>query len=416
MKASTVEKKKLKQKWDNKQHSTNRALAQNRVAKEVSSNRHLSDQHSARSNSSEGRGGGEVVRLSESDARVRQLLIPFSSVRAHQNRVIVSKRLIGMVHWRQEVLAFLSCRHKLGLSKDVARYICSWLIPKKEIIEFEENAIKRTDLLSGMVEIVPLPEDFKVSEYFETTFDVFDGDLWCFGDEKVYALDLLENQFREIQNRALADFRGMIRNHSPATFIWAGNQLFCLCHAKEWILEPNSATGTLERLPSPFVPSRLVHCDDQHDPFEIKTESVICGDMLFLLSISTCSMYPSLLDLETGCTCCGGSKYKRVSKPENCCVIFQVLYLSDLEHGWSSMLPPPVHYCCRRSSTPPKMQIDLEKKIFKIIGGFERPQVDSSAKEIIGGYSLNLANPDYHWKYERNLKAPPGVLLEHRRR
>ena len=413
MKASTVEKRKLKQTWENKQHSTNRSLAQNRVRKEINSNRHMNDLANPRRYGSE---STPIQYYDESSLLVQRMMTQFNRWEANQNRTFISSRVASLTHYRQEITAFLSCRQKLGLSKDVARYICSWLVPRRELIEIDEekNVIKRTDWFTGEMEYVSLPEEIRASsERVDVIFEPLDGELWCFG-ETIFALDTNEN-FRQIENQELVSFKES-RESGSADSVWAGNRLFFfIAGEKDMIFEPHPKTGTLRLMPDSLVPKRA-ECASEYGLGSAQFVSALCGDMLFLLTISDCVFYPSEIAANSGCMCCDGENYKRIKKAENCCVVLQVLYLSDLEHGWSAMKPPSIHY--HADLKPPQMRFDLETKMLHIIGGCEKKNSRKKSSPIIGGYSLNLTNSRRHsWRHDKTLTVPSeGFIIEHARK
>ena len=149
------------------------------------------------------------------------------------------------------------------------------------------------------------------------------------------------------------------------------------------------------------------------------------GDMLFVMIIQPCYFFPSQIESSIGCSCCGGSKFVRVKDARNCCLALQVLFLSDVEYGWTLLDPPPVHYSASKGSLP-HMWVDETDKMLYIVGGLSvavKSGHETVREPVLGGYMLHLKYATNQFVYNKNLKprerdrmgSLEKVIVHHRR-
>ena len=438
-KASTRSKKALKQSWAAQRERRDRGLRYQRESK--TREHHALLQDGPRFGQSR-----TFEQIDESTTWVKRTMLPCAKTQPEARKAI-AERIVALRSWQQQAAyLFLVLRAK-GLSKDLSKYFCSWLVPKKErlvvVIEEEEDTalmgadnidaqkkktvtsvLERHNIASGeVVSRTPLPPGFLC---LNLAWDRQDAEVWLFndtpqatwdmqrlnvGESAIWVIDWDDN-VREIRNPAILE--KVKQRWTRIVKFFAGNYLFFYDQFDGLsAFQPHPKTGTLTAVVDVPKPIRSFH-EEAYDMDDNNLVWTLAGDMLFVLLLHPCFYYPTELDPSVGCICCGGSNYVRVKNARNCCVALQVLFLSDLEYGWTLLAPPPVHYSV--FAPLPQMWVDLTLKRLYLAGG--SVDLDSKAKKvgaksperIEGGYVLSLAHPATKFVYDKKLQMRADVV------
>ncbi len=295
--------------------------------------------------------------------------------------------------WRRGLICFVYC-WKLGplaLSRDVVRYICTFLRPRR----WWDIGSALRNLRTG--ELRPLPpapfEEWKVVQH---AYDAGEHEMWRWGEkaEQICAFDLQKETWRTVSNQLLRDIHAQaLRMYGPEweyfgmRYVLIGDWMV-LCESdpighKITLLSCANESRSFIQMP---MPEPLFH--QRWD----WTKVANAGNCLFILGMTReCIVYPSVVPEDAMCWCCYGSDFKRLTNACDCCVVLQVLFLNDVEYGWTMMFPPPVHY-----ASLPDLFVSADGTHLVARGGTKRV-MKGERETREDGWVLNLQSASAKW-------------------
>jgi hypothetical protein len=335
--------------------------------------------------------GSRIVYLTERD------ITPIFAVHggaARTAREAVAERVkhASQRAWRRGLICFVCC-WKLGplpLLRDVVRYICSFLWPRRWRLERDSLVNVR----SGEVRPMTLSPFGEVS-WVRRAYDAGEHELWHWGEQRehICVYDLQRETWRSVTNPLLCDLHDRaLRNHPSGNYgfnyLLSGDWMLAYpqFHSAEVLFSCENEMRSFDDVPFPEPQGHFV--------WDLST-FVSVGNCLFLMgSIRECMTYPSEVPADAMCWCCYGSNYKQLTHAYNCCVTLQLLFLNDLEYGWTSLLPPPVHY-----NDLPELFVSSDSMQLVARGGFERAMKAGHIEvvPIEGDWVLELRSAAAKW-------------------
>ncbi len=313
--------------------------------------------------------------------------------------------------WRRNMIVFLCCWRlgKLQLTRDVVRYVCSFLRPTLWTVT--ESGLR--NLRSGELRVWPLPPfaDFKPETH---AFDAQEREVWLWGQlGQICIFSLKDGEWRVVKNRELLEAHAagfenrMNRQHTGyrLRYVFFGDLLLAYegsdRYSDEMLFSSENPRRTLTQVAVPIP---------KYCRYRASMYTVLVGSCLFLFALAEeCTMYPSVLQPDACCWECGGSMWKRVQKPVNCCALLQVLFLNDLGYGWTVLLPPPVHYRVAPEfyASPDRMQLVMNGGTVALgLGQLYNPN-DKEGK-VGGRYVLDLSRSKSKWEFVKE-ELPPHI-------
>ena len=379
-------KQRLRDKREHERERRSKCLHQDRQLKDLMVAKAETDQSRA----------GEMRYLTERDMTPR---FPVSPAAAKTAREAVAARVkeASVRGWRRGLICFVCCWRLGGmrLSRDVVRYICTFLRPRW----WRETSEGLLNLRSGLVRPMPPPpfQDFKE---VCRAYDVAEHELWCWGEkaEEICVYSISEDSWRSVDNPVLREIHanalalaGSVPSSYIADYRLIGNWLFALTRhydgeGKKLLSCDNKARRfDLAKLPDPYIQNDWDY-----------SAAANAGNCLFLLGIAQdCLTFPSVVPVDAQCWCCFGSNWKRMERASDCCITLQVLFLNDLDYGWTPIQPPPVHY-----STAPDFFVSADGTQLVAWGGTKNNTTSDgrgTLKDIQDGWTLDLMHANSKW-------------------